>query len=228
MAFVNIKVTELTEDDLRRESNHHSPQHVAKQPYAGAGSRSNLAGLGILKTATVAWIMVGATVVFTVGHPPRSTAFQPVVRTAGRGATGSGNSRAQTFIVQVGAPLPPGVTCGAIGCAGYYRALISIAPSFEIAGDGKIRISLNATTKTLEQRDATGLAAIGWSVPSPEQSVREVRVTFNTGTVSASTQPYQLVIPPAATRLSHIDVIVSDWEGPKQLVFWPSFQPVHS
>lgn len=187
----------------------HSPQ---------TGSRAATSSRSWRIPPAIPILILGAAV-YTLGNPSLHGSFPE--RTRSWPLTSSGKAAPQGFRVRLGEPPAPGETFGMVGGGGYYLGEITLTPSFEIPGDGTIRIDVAATRHDLQRHDPGGLAAISWGIDmmdfdNPANEISKIIAVFDTGTATASGPPgYSLAIPQGAHRLLEIDIEWA-WQDNKQ------------
>ena len=130
-----------------------------------------------------------------------------------------GNPEPQSFDVFAGNADASTANRGMIGGGGYYHATVTIAPRYEVPGDGTVKIILDGervTAKTIQRQDPGGLALLTWSfdlmdMDSPARLVKRVTARFDGASVTSDTagaQTYVFKIPAGSTRL---EGFVVDW-----------------
>jgi len=114
---------------------------------------------------------------------------------------------------------------GIVGGGGYYYAVVTIAPRYELPGDGTARITLDSahvTRKEIQRQDPHGLALVSWSIDlmdmsAPAGRVTQVKANFDSGSATSDAHgagTYVFQIPQGASKLNTFEV---QWEwGRKQ------------
>lgn len=137
----------------------------------------------------------------------------------------AGDPAPQSFEVFAGDANESTQNRGMTGGGGSYHARVTVAPRYELPGDGTVRILLGSdrvTADVIERRDPGGLALITWSIDlsymdDPSDRVRAVTARFDGGATAVSEQAgagtYVFPLPNGASRLEGFRVA---WEWKDQ------------
>jgi hypothetical protein len=137
----------------------------------------------------------------------------------------SGEPQPQSFDVFAGNANEKNRSGGFVGSGGYYYAVVTVAPRWEIADDGTAKIILSGQRimkKEIDRRNPGGLAAISWGIDlmdmeNPSGLVQDVTVHFAhkagsepTSSAAKIAKPdggaYKAQIPDGASELTHFDI----------------------
>lgn len=123
----------------------------------------------------------------------------------------------QAFEVTLGRPPAPGVTYGSIGGGGYYRGVVTVAISYELPGDGTIRLRADndrSNVNTLQQQDPGGLAILTWGFALSDLTagccVSGGRAVFDNAMTAFDTTEdasFTAYVPRDSRRLNRIEVL---------------------
>lgn len=131
----------------------------------------------------------------------------------------AGEPEPQSFDIFAGNADASTANRGMIGGGGYYHATVTVAPRFEVPGDGTVKIILDGervTAKTIQRQDPGGLALLTWSfdlmdMDSPARLVKRVTANFDGASVTSDAvgaQTYVFKVPAGSARLESFEV---DW-----------------
>ncbi len=128
----------------------------------------------------------------------------------------------QEFEVILGRPPQPGVTYGIVGGGGYYRGIVTVAISYQLPGDGTIRLRADggrSKVNTLQRQDPGGLAILTWSFALADLTagccVSGGRAVFDNAVAAfEKTEDGSFIayVPRGQSRLDHIEVLWN-WES---------------